>query len=120
MTLARALLPLLATGETAGGGMDLDEATAQRLQSVVSEEYPAMLAEKTGEMHRSKLGLAVWDEAAETELYAELQPLMARSALDFTIFWRQLSHVSDADLAAADKVRLTRSIYMYVYVCVYV
>jgi len=32
MTLARALLPLLATGEEAGGGMALNEATAGRLQ----------------------------------------------------------------------------------------
>ena len=41
-----------------------------------------------------------WQAAAE-ELLAPLKLLMERSQLDYTLFWRQLSHLSDAALAAA-------------------
>lgn len=101
MTLARALLPLIASGEDANGKMVVDDAVAEKLQAVVSDEYKVMSAAAQGEARRAKMGLATWDEQASTELFDELQQLMARSRLDFTIFWRQLSHVTDVDLRAA-------------------
>jgi uncharacterized protein YdiU (UPF0061 family) len=101
MTLARALLPLVASGEDAAGKMEVDDAVAEKLQAVVSDEYKAMSAAALGEARRAKMGLATWDAQASTELFAELQQLMVRSQLDFTIFWRQLSHVTDVDLKAA-------------------
>ena len=39
-----------------------------------------------------------WQAAAE-ELLAPLKLLMEQSQLDYTLFWRQLSHLSDAALA---------------------
>jgi len=101
MTLARALLPLLSQGDDGNGGMRLDEAAVSQLQAVVEDEYPQLLRAELGAMHAAKLGLATWDQAAAEELLAPLKLLMERSQLDYTLFWRQLSHLSDAALAAA-------------------
>jgi len=101
MTLARALLPLLSQGDDGNGGMRLDEAAVSQLQAVVEDEYPQLLRAELGAMHAAKLGLATWDQAAAEELLAPLKLLMERSQLDYTLFWRQLSHLSDATLAAA-------------------
>jgi hypothetical protein len=98
MTLARALLPLVASGEDADGKMIVDDSVAKKMQAIVSDEYKTMSAAAQGEARRAKMGLATWDEQTSAELYSDLQQLMARSQVDFTIFWRQLSHVTDADL----------------------
>jgi len=94
MTFARALLPLFVKLD---GSADK---AAEELQGIVNEEYPALLSQKMGEMRRAKLGLASWDEATSEGLWKTLQGLMAEAAVDYTIFWRQLSHVSSADTAA--------------------
>jgi len=94
MTLARALLPLFVK-------LDGDMRGAEELQSIVNDEYATLLTAKLGEMRRRKLGLAAWDEATNDAVWKPLQKLMSESAVDYTIFWRQLSHVSSADAAAA-------------------
>ena len=77
VTLARALAPLL----------NGDAAWAERLQAVVSEEYPLHLAAALGETRRRKLGLVSWRGEYEEALWRPLYHLM--EDLDFTIFWRQ-------------------------------
>ena len=114
MTLARALLPLLAKSVGDGHVNQLHQRKIEILQKVVQEEYPAMLETALGETRRSKLGLEIWDEHAAKSLYPQLQQLMARSEIDFTIMWRQLSEVTDSDVAAggdAVMARISRAFY---------
>ena len=92
MTLGRALIPLFD-----GDGR---EEAIDALQSIVQEEYPAVLKASMGEMRRAKLGIAVWDDGADA-LWKALRPLMAKSAVDFVIFFRQLAAITNADAAAA-------------------
>lgn len=92
MTLARALVPLF---DREGGGLD-------DLQRIVQDDYLALLDAQMGEMRRQKLGLGAWDKEASETLWPQLQQLLQRSAVDYTIFWRQLAQVSSA--AAADAV----------------
>lgn len=94
MTLARALLPMLSAldGEPS--------AAAAELQAIVNDEYPALLSSCMGEMRRAKLGLRAWDDATRDGLWRKLQELMTESAVDYTIFWRQLACVPSADAAA--------------------
>jgi len=94
MTLARALLPLFERE-------DNYEAAVAELQSIVETEYPELLKEHTGEMYRAKLGLAAWDEDAQEHLWPQLQALLAKSGIDYTLFWRQLASISASDAAAA-------------------
>ena len=92
MTLGRALIPLFD-----GDGR---EEAIDALQSIVQEEYPAVLKASMDEMRRAKLGIAVWDDGADA-LWKALRPLMAKSAVDFVIFFRQLAAITNADAAAA-------------------
>ena len=92
MTLGRALIPLFD-----GDGR---EEAIDALQSIVQEEYPAVLKTSMDEMRRAKLGIAVWDDGADA-LWKALRPLMAKSAVDFVIFFRQLAAITNADAAAA-------------------
>ena len=92
MTLGRALIPLFD-----GDGR---EEAIDALQSIVQEEYPAVLKVSMDEMRRAKLGIAVWDDGADA-LWKALRPLMAKSAVDFVIFFRQLAAITNADAAAA-------------------
>ena len=92
MTLGRALIPLFD-----GDGR---EEAIDALQSIVQEEYPAALKASMDEMRRAKLGIAVWDDGADA-LWKALRPLMAKSAVDFVIFFRQLAAITNADAAAA-------------------
>jgi uncharacterized protein YdiU (UPF0061 family) len=94
MTLARALLPLLERHEDY-------EASVTAMQAIVNEEYPRLLSERLGSMRRAKLGLATWDEEAQEALWQGLVPLLAQGAVDYTIFWRQLGKVTNAETAAA-------------------
>jgi uncharacterized protein YdiU (UPF0061 family) len=93
MTLARALVPLF---DRAGGADAIDE-----LQGIVQDEYGALLETELGEMRRAKLGLREWDDEARGTLWPQLQALMQRSAVDYTILWRQLANVRAADASAA-------------------
>ena len=46
-------------------------------------------------MHRmwcGKLGLVAWEGSAEV-LWVQLEPMLRQSAVDWTIFWRQLAEV---------------------------
>ena len=101
MTLARALLPLLARGTDGDGKLAIEDDVAEKLQAVVSNEYAAMSTAVLGEVRRAKLGLRVWADESCEQMYEDLQQLMAQSRVDFTIFWRQLSHLDDDDIAAA-------------------
>jgi len=80
----------------------VDESMAT-LQSIVQDEYPAILKGKLGEMRRAKLGLKEWDDEGREELWDPLMKLMTKSGADYTIFFRQLAEVSDAQAAAAGK-----------------
>merc|ERR1719171_3158864 len=93
MTLARALLPLIEGDEF--------EPLVEQMQAVVQDTYSELVASKMGEVRRSKLGLSAWDEAAQKELWPKLHELMEGSQIDYTIFFRQLSYVTNAEAAAA-------------------
>jgi len=95
MTLARALLPMLTALDDGEPSV-----AAAELQTIVNDEYPAMLATCMGQMRRAKLGLASWDDATRDGLWRKLQELMTESAVDYTIFWRQLACIASADAAA--------------------
>jgi len=94
MTLVRAMLPLFERMD------DYDDAVDE-LQAIVKESYADASQRAKDEMLRAKLGLAEYDAYAAESLYPELHELMTKSAVDFTLVWRQLSHVSAADAAAA-------------------
>ncbi len=117
MTLARALLPLLTDGPLpadARAELELHQPAVDALQVVVQDEYPAALERELGETRRAKLGLAAWDEPAAKELWPALQQLMARSEVDYTIFWRELAAVTADDVAAGGAAvaqRLARAFY---------
>uniref|UniRef100_A0A7S0IW07 Selenoprotein O n=1 Tax=Calcidiscus leptoporus TaxID=127549 RepID=A0A7S0IW07_9EUKA len=93
LTLARALVPLLGEG---------DEEAIDKLQSLVQDGYKASVEGKLAEMRRAKLGLSIWDEEARTALWPQLSALMAKSRVDYTILFRQLSYFSSADICADD------------------
>ena len=92
MTLARALVPLFER-------MDDSEEALTSLQGIVQDYYPQVLTSHMGEMRRSKLGLLNWSAELEEGLWTPLFALMQKSELDYTIFWRQLSHVTAAEAA---------------------
>jgi uncharacterized protein YdiU (UPF0061 family) len=93
MTLARCLLPFFER-------MDRPEESIEELQSLVQDYYAEVLKGEIGEMRRAKLGLAAWDSSAEGDLWPQLTSIMASSGVDYTIFWRQLSHITAAEAAA--------------------
>ena len=67
-------------------------------QAIVKEEYATFSRDAKNEMLRRKLGLLEFDEATAEALYPELADLMSKSAVDYTLLWRQLSHVTSADV----------------------
>ena len=93
MTLIRCLVPLLEREDDFEGSM-------AKLQAVVSDEYPKLLAAEMHEMRRAKLGLAAFGAAAEEALWTPLSNLLAKSGIDYTLFWRQLAEVTTAEAAA--------------------
>lgn len=90
MTLARALVPLFER-------MDDPETKLGELQAIVQEYYPKVLSQQMGHMRRCKLGLGTWSESDNEQLWQPLSSLLASSGVDFTMFYRQLSHVSLAE-----------------------
>jgi len=92
MTLARSLLPLLER-------LDGVDESMNELQSIVQDYYPRVLEEHMREMRRSKLGLTSWPRDGDEQVWKPLAELMQASAIDYTIFWRQLSHIALADAA---------------------
>lgn len=83
MTLARALLPLF----------DQRGPEVAELQAIVQDLYSQELDANLAQMRRAKLGLSAWDGEASEPFWSQLQLLMQRSSLDYTIFWRQLASV---------------------------
>ena len=71
------------------------------LQSIVQDDYPEILKSVQGETFRAKLGLASWDTDASDHLMPQLQALLAKSNIDYTLFYRQLAEVSTAEARAA-------------------
>ena len=71
------------------------------MQQLVQSRYPDLVKEQMGEMHRRKLGIASWSDEAEIAIWRPLQSLMTRSAVDYTILFRQLSYITGAELADA-------------------
>ena len=80
--------------------MDDSEEALTSLQTIVQEYYPQVLTAHMGEMRRSKLGLLAWSAEAEEGLWQPLFALLQKSELDYTIFWRQLSHITAAEAAS--------------------
>ena len=75
MTLARALLPLFER-------LEEPEASLERMQAIVSEEYPQLLQRELGEMRRQKLGLAGWNETTDGALWSELTAALRQLGMD--------------------------------------
>ena len=92
MTLARSLLPLLDRE---------DERSVEALQKIVEDEYAEMMQREVGQMRRAKMGLAEWDEAASATLWPQLQSLMSRASVDYTLLWRQLAYATPDEVEAA-------------------
>jgi serine/tyrosine/threonine adenylyltransferase len=87
--LGQALLPLIADQEQAIAALE----TFKTL-------YPRLVAERFG----AKLGLAAGQQAPSA-LVADVLGLLAAEAVDFTIFWRRLSHWTRAQDPADASVR---------------
>jgi len=68
---------------------DSDEALAQFDQ--VRRDFPQEMQNQTQKMWASKLGLTEYN----AELFTKLLQLMARSEVDYTIFFRELSFIPD-------------------------
>eukprot|EP00322_Chrysochromulina_rotalis_P005370 CAMPEP_0115890282 /NCGR_PEP_ID=MMETSP0287-20121206/33269_1 /TAXON_ID=412157 /ORGANISM="Chrysochromulina rotalis, Strain UIO044" /LENGTH=482 /DNA_ID=CAMNT_0003347045 /DNA_START=127 /DNA_END=1571 /DNA_ORIENTATION=+ len=97
MTLAKALLPLFER-------LDDYDSSMERLQAIVQEEYPEILKGKMAGMRKAKLGLSSWEEDDSETLWPELQSLMAKSGVDYTIFFRELAQIAQAEAAHAVEV----------------
>jgi len=98
LTLARALVQLLDEKD------ESYEGTITQVQELVQTTYPAMAEAALGEMRRSKLGVREWSAEADKQLWKPLQSLMGRSAVDYTILFRQLSYLTTAELGDATAV----------------
>jgi uncharacterized protein YdiU (UPF0061 family) len=85
-----ALRPLLEADSEAGEKLD-----------VIRESFPRVMQSRMIRMWASKLGLAVLD----APLFNELITLMIETGVDYTIFFRELSHIPD------DIAPLTKSFY---------
>jgi len=94
MTLARALLPLIEQ-------QDDFEVIVEQMQQIVQETYSELVTSKMSEVRRCKLGVGSWDASAKEELWPKLHKLMEDAQVDYTIFFRQLSYVTDAEVKAA-------------------
>ncbi len=75
-----ALKPLLASHEDASEQLD-----------AVENGFPKVMQEQVEAMWSSKLGLATFDEP----LFRELYMLMIQTSVDYTIFFRELSHIPE-------------------------
>ena len=93
------------------GVTPLPRAAPSCSQAIVQDEYKVLLEAKLGEMRRAKLGLAIWDAAAQDELWPTLQRLLTQSGCDYTIYFRQLAcislaeatHVAEAHVSVAEE-----------------
>lgn len=68
-----------------------DQKALHELDSI-RKSFPLMMQKKLTEMWAAKLGLADLD----VELFTELELLMRQTPVDYTIFFRELSHVPDS------------------------
>lgn len=80
MMFCTALMPLLQSNPDASSQLN-----------AILEGFSAMMQEKWKAMWTSKLGLATFD----APLFNDLIPLMIESSLDYTIFFRELSHIPE-------------------------
>jgi len=80
LTLVSAVLPVLEDREPA-------KALVERAQKVILSA-----AQDT---FRVKMGFATKDAAEADSLWTDLEPLMRRSDVDYTIFWRELATVAE-------------------------
>jgi uncharacterized protein YdiU (UPF0061 family) len=87
--LGQAMLPLIEEQESAVAAL---------------ETYKTLLPQELGLRFGAKLGLAEGEEAPAL-LLQDIRKLLASEAVDFTIFWRRLSHWVGAQDAADDSVR---------------
>ncbi len=77
-----------------------DSETLKRLDEV-QKAFPALMQAQMIQMWASKLGLQKFD----SELFNELMRLMIETTVDYTIFFRELSHIPE------DITPLTKSFY---------
>jgi len=102
MVLARALQPLL-EGDPGG------QVAAGEMHRIVKTEYPEFSRKALAEVRRSKLGLSQWTEESD-ELWSQLQDVMEASPADYTLLFRQLTHVTnDEAVQAGNSDRATDS-----------
>lgn len=57
----------------------------------INESFPLVIEEKLEAMWAAKLGLKTYN----TELVSDLLTLMVKTSIDYTIFFRELSHIPD-------------------------
>lgn len=57
---------------------------------------------------RSKMGLSSSHAGAE-ELWEVLEPLLRKSSIDFTLFWRQLAHVARTGASTSGTTKRTHA-----------
>jgi len=88
-TFAMALLPLM--------GKDAEEQIDKAVMAAVDTFQEAVL-----DTWRSKMGLSSSHAGAE-ELWEVLEPLLRKSSIDFTLFWRQLAHVARTGASTSDE-----------------
>lgn len=78
----------------------LDAAAQVEVREVLIPSHLAAAERAVDETYRVKLGLLEWsDEAAA--LFKEMDVLMEETEVDYTMFWRQLSHLPAMILPAA-------------------
>jgi len=93
ITLVSAVQPVLGD-DSRGSGQEGLKALVQRASQRV--------ATAVSEVFRSKLGFAAPGSEAAEGLWADLEPLMRKSRVDYTILWRQLAQSWEASLDDAN------------------
>ena len=83
---------------------DEDDDTATKSMNDIIAKAQVTFQQKLDEMFRMKLGLNE-DSDVGDDLWETLQPLMRKSRVDWTLFWRQLTYVAKdhADMDTSTK-----------------
>jgi len=73
----------------------------QRAEQAARKGTEAIFA-KAEDVWRAKMGLSEAAAGTAKELWRDLEPLMRRSKIDYTVFWRQLAAVAERQEGAGD------------------
>jgi len=76
-------------------GLSMSEAESDEFAESILEYGQKTFQKEVGKMWSSKLGFDCQDETSGSNLWIELEPILRESQADWTLFWRQLTLLSE-------------------------